>query len=122
LADLKPGGRRDAWTGTCVGCENIPERGSVAERREADEMARAAQRMAEAADRMAEVISQLQVRTTREEAELLTEEEADLFALAVVHRAREELRREVEGPTPTEPEIKDWVTRRDELRQTEEEH
>ena len=92
----------------------------MAERREADEIARAAQRMAEAAERMAEVMSQFRVASS--EAELLTEEEDDLFALQVVHRAREELRREVELPTPTQHDIKTWVTRRDELRQTEEEH
>ncbi len=88
----------------------------MAERREADEMARAAQRMAEAAENMAEVVGQL-LRASSE-AELLAEEEADLFALAVVHRAREELRREVEAPTPTPEEIKAWADRREELRDT----
>lgn len=89
------------------------------EPREAVEMARAAQRMAEAAEKLAEVVGQLHGASS--EAELLTEEEADLFALAVVHRAREELRREVEAPTPTSAEIEAWAGRREELRRTGEE-
>jgi hypothetical protein len=87
------------------------------ERSQSDEMARAAQRMAEAAEKMSEVLERFQGASAG--AELLTEEEADLFAMASVHRAREELRREPEAPTPTPQEIREWTVRRDELRHTE---
>ncbi len=91
----------------------------MAERREeAVEMARAAQRMAEAAEKMVEAVVQFHGES---EAELLTEEEADRFALAVVHRARGELRRETEAPAPTPDEIEAWAGRREELRHTREE-
>ena len=89
----------------------------MAERREADAVARAAQRMAEAAEKMTEAVGQLHGAS---EAVLLTGE-ADLLALAVVHRAREELRREVEAPAPTEQEIRAWTKRQEELRRTGEE-
>jgi hypothetical protein len=87
------------------------------ERSQSEEMARAAQRMAEAAEKMAEVVDRLQGAPA--EAEFLTEEEADLFAIAAVHRARDELRHEPEAPTPTPREIREWTARRKELRDTE---
>jgi hypothetical protein len=97
-----------------------PKGESMAERREADDISRAAQRMADAAEKMAELVSQIQARTWAD-AELLTEEEADRFALSVVHRARSELRREAEASTPTPQEVKAWTARREELRRTEDE-
>lgn len=89
----------------------------MAERRESDDMARAAQRMADAAERMAETVAQLQGAAS--ETGLLTEEEADLLALTAVHRAREELGRETEGPAPSREDIEGWISYREDLRMTE---
>jgi hypothetical protein len=73
--------------------------------------------MAEAAERMADAVARIQ--GVAAESEPLTEEEADRFALAAVHRAREELGRDTEGPTPSRADVQRWAARREELRDTE---
>ncbi len=103
LADSKPSGVM-----ACASAEratmHVKKGGSMAERRQADDMARAAQRMADAAERMAEAVGQLRGASVAE-AEPLTEEEADLLALTAVHRAREEMGRVTEGPPPSREEV-----------------
>ncbi|MDP8953259.1 MAG: hypothetical protein M3N18_13695 [Actinomycetota bacterium] len=90
----------------------------MAERRGAEDMAVAAQRMAEAAERMADAGARIQGFAS--ESEPLAEEEVNRFALATVHRAREEPERTTErAPAPTPEEIKSWVARGKELQDTE---
>ncbi len=88
----------------------------MAEHERIEEMSRVAEVFSGAVERFVESVNRLEQITPKPG---LSDHEAESYALSAVHRARAEITREPDAPSPTSEDVTQWVLEREERRKHE---
>lgn len=85
-------------------------------RERTEEMRQAAHEFSGAVDKFVEYVNRLEQIVPKPG---LADHEADSYSLRAVHRAREEMGREIEAPAPDQEAIEEWERLRENRRRAE---